>query len=51
MESAFEPHPPVLSTLVYKHRTVGRVVAVGDADGTVKFHYRNGTLIKVGGIV
>lgn len=41
------PEPPVLSALLYQHRTFGWTVVSGDAQGTLKCHLRNGTLVKV----
>jgi hypothetical protein len=39
--------PRVLSSIVYKHRSLGRMAVTGDQEGTIKFYARNGTLVKV----
>ena len=37
----------VLSAMFYQHRRFGWTMVSGDAQGSIKFHLRNGTLVKV----
>lgn len=37
------------AALVYRHRTLGRVAVTGDLEGTIRFHARNGSLVRVRG--
>jgi hypothetical protein len=39
----------ILSAMFYQHRRLGWTLVSGDAQGSIKFHLRNGTLVKVGG--
>lgn len=47
LEQAEDKAAAPSASLVYRHRSLGRVVVSGDMEGSIRFHARNGTLIKV----